>query len=75
MAKKQRLTERLNIALAQASAAVAIGRDNSERAQVACRQGGNALDDAQKIMSEIMRAPPKRSNLSGEPGKPETSRR
>lgn len=56
MAKKQRLTDRLNIALARASAAVAVGRDNPEHAQAGCKQAADAIDDAQKIMGEIMRA-------------------
>lgn len=36
MAKKQRLTDRLNLALSRASAAVAIGKDNPEHSQACC---------------------------------------
>lgn len=56
MAKKQRLTDRLNIALARASAAVAIGKDNPTHAQAGCKQAADAIDEAQTIMAEIMRA-------------------
>lgn len=56
MAKKQRLTDRLNLALARASAAISIGRDNHEHAQACCKEAESAIEDAQTIMGEIMRA-------------------
>lgn len=56
MAKKQRLTDRLNLALARASAAIAIGKDNPEHAQACCKEADLAIEDAQGIMGEIMRA-------------------
>lgn len=54
--KKQRLTDRLNIALARASAAVAIGRDNPEHAQKCCKEAVGAIAEAQEIMGDIKRA-------------------
>lgn len=56
MAKKQRLTDRLNIALAKVSASVAIGRDNPEHSQACCREAVAAINEAQEIMGEIRRA-------------------
>lgn len=56
MAKPQRLTQRLNLALSKASAAISIGRDNPEHAQAACREADAAIDEAIKVMAEIMRA-------------------
>lgn len=56
MAKQQRLTQKLNLALSEASAATSIGKDNHELAQKACLQADAALDRAMTIMGEIMRA-------------------
>lgn len=56
MAKQQRLTQKLNLALSQASAATSIGKANPELAQKACQQADEAIDEAMKIMGEIMRA-------------------
>ncbi|HKQ38802.1 MAG TPA: hypothetical protein VJ063_12045 [Verrucomicrobiae bacterium] len=54
--KPQRLTQKLNIVLAKASAAVSIGKDNPEHAQKCLAEADAAIDEAQKIMGEIMRA-------------------
>lgn len=57
MAKRtQRLTEKLNLALAEASAAVAIGKSDPEHAVKACKLAEEAIDKAHAIMGEIMRA-------------------
>lgn len=54
--KPERLTQRLNVALAKASAAAAIGKDNPPHAQKCCDEASRALDEAQEIMGAIMRA-------------------
>lgn len=56
MAKQQRLTQKLNLALSKASAAVSIGKANPDLAQNACRKADDALDEAMKVMGDIMRA-------------------
>ncbi len=53
MAKTTRLTQRLNVALAKASAAASIGKDNPEHAQRCCAEADAAIDEAQKIMGAI----------------------
>lgn len=56
MAKQQRLTDRLNLALSNASAAISIGKDNPELAVGSCREADKALDEAFAILHLIMRA-------------------
>lgn len=56
MAKQQRLTQKLNLELAAVSAAISSGRDNPELAHKACREADPHLENAVKIMGEIMRA-------------------
>ena len=55
-AKPVRLTQQLNLALAKASAAVAIGKANPEHAQKGCALAYEAVTEAQAIMGEIVRA-------------------
>lgn len=56
MAKQQRLTHKLNVILAKASAAASIGKDNPEHAHKACKEADAALHDAMSVLAEIMRA-------------------
>ena len=56
MAKQQRLSQKLNIVLSRASAAVAIGKDNPGVAQKCCQEADSAIEEAMSILAEIMRA-------------------
>ena len=56
MAKQQRLTQKLNLALSRASAAASIGKDNPGMAHKACQEADTAIDEAMKVLAEIMRA-------------------
>lgn len=56
MAKQQRLTQKLNLALSRASAAASIGKDNPDLASKACKEADAALDEAMVVLGEIMRA-------------------
>lgn len=54
--REQRLTDRLNVALASASSAVSIGKSNPDRAARACALADEALNEAMEILSAIRRA-------------------
>lgn len=56
MAKTQRLTDRMNIALSRASAAASVGKHNPEAAVKCLAEVERAVDEAMEILSAISRA-------------------